>query len=791
MRRLGLSAGRWAAKSRYLRASSGLLLPRCLLVSEAQQHICSLRLGIRQARYATTETSKPESNDVSAENREALDRPLTKHERNQIFRDAFSQTSPEIDDLVESKLGSVFVPPVRAYSSPLAQRTSRLRAKKHARVQVGFDTIWGHFDSLAPEWTDIFSLLKKMTPKSSEKPKMAAMRVVLPASWDMNVANKGVEFIDSTTGLSSRLRLSTDSQFPSAIIMRGSSKILTKAADELVAACQDVQIFKLGDVVSFDYQTTRLWPAIQDSPNQILEDEHTESIWVHKDVDSFWIERPYEKTQRPRYWTKDSFEKYITTLVLGRLKPNLAMSFYQKNVKDGRMIDTDGIRVNLIMQAFQDPEAKGSITPWALKSAISFMALRGGHIASADRLLTLAEDWGIPLDTDTFNSILKGYMVKGDVTYFYKLLNKMHARCFQPNAATWLLFLELVKRDGERRQIIAAMFERGFFAFPATRRGIAVVMAEQDAHNSFRAGLSFAQLMEEQVSRYGQDWYSGDAFTAILAEFLLFHRSKKHYDAFFDFRYVIFRLIDNGHKIPARAFDVITKHCASLDSHDMANALWAIRRLEALGLAPSPNTYQNLLVTSVNTGRLDIFSRVLFHGIFKRKISSQARAYINQVLMGQTKYPVSSKQKSNPLVLSKEMVALLHESPVNGPNMATAGVEWAALSTYPNYVPEKSLFEAIKIAYPESTLKNGKLSQESLESAPTPITIVVTKQEKRKHVRLQEYFDPNTMVKRNRIPKQKPQPSAVDDTFETEIANTEDVDLGHLDSLAASEGKQA
>src|SRR5690625_2966882 len=206
-------------------------------------------------------TTKPQSPiarvpavDIESQSQLRAEVVQSNHARNQLLRNAFRAETPAIKAAVERKLNSPFVPMARDYPSRVADKQSMMWCRKIARVQVGFDIMWRHFGSGTPGWTDTFNLLKRLTPKSSEASNMAAVRIVLPKSRDMAVGAKKIEFVDSTTGLAAKLRVSADHQNPTAIVLRGQSSVLAKAADELISACKDVEVFKLGEVAAFDYE---------------------------------------------------------------------------------------------------------------------------------------------------------------------------------------------------------------------------------------------------------------------------------------------------------------------------------------------------------------------------------------------------------------------------------------------------------------------------------------------------------------------------------------------------------
>ncbi|KAK2603693.1 hypothetical protein QQS21_004167 [Conoideocrella luteorostrata] len=667
----------------------------------------------------------------------------TKHARNTFLRNAFRETSPAIEEAVERKRSSPYVPTVRDYPSSEATRSSKNHAAKIARVQVGFDLIWESFDQRVPDWTETFNLLKRMTPKRSEGPSMTAVRVVLPSSWDMAMRSKRIEFLDATTGLATKLRVSADHQNSSAIILRGENSVLAKAADELIRACPDVEIFKLGDVDTFDYMAKRLWPSIDSVSDVGLSSPPSgkqDGVWLHRDIQTYWIDRPYEKTPKPNVWTKDSFETYITALVCGKLRSHLALQYYRQPRQDGRLIDTDGIRVGLILGAFEDPLARECITPSVLKMAIAFLSQKGGHRASADRLVTLAEKWGLPMDTEVFNIVLEGYAFKRDAAFFHRCLQKMEMRYFHPNARTWLHFLTLVQRDDQRRQIIAAMYEIGLFEDPATRRGIAQIMASYDSYAAFKAGKSLELFMADQTMRYGEDWFTGGALNPILKEFFRFHdRSATSLESF---GALMMRQYEDGRTLEISTIHTILETC--LENKDWTTALWTLSHMHQHFCRPNHRTYSLLTSLAFITKAPSSLGVIVFYGILERKLREAARKPLQAILLKRllTMFPVK--------IFSKKMARLLKSNKIAHESAAVAGVEWAILSSCEGYKPVKSLAAALDVTW--RTIDQPASRVQNPADVTTPDYAVRMRDVKGQRpqivVHLDAAFNPDTMVRK-------------------------------------------
>ncbi|OAA33406.1 hypothetical protein AAL_00871 [Moelleriella libera RCEF 2490] len=639
-----------------------------------------------------------------------------KTERNIFLRKAFRRTWVGIDHDVETKrTSSPYVPDAHAYPSQKATELSRLHAVKIARVQVGFDTICNKLRQRVPDWTEPFNLLKRMSMSRPNTLGLAAIRVIFPSSWDISHLSKNIDFrfVDASTGLAMKLRLSTDRQNPLAVILRGRRAVLMKAADEFARTCPEVEIFDLGEVDTLDHMEKRLWPSIGEASEGELAkpSNDKERIWLHEEVKTHWIDKPYEQTPRPAAWTAQSFESYVTALVCGRLRPHLALQYYRRPQKDGKLVDTDGIRVGLIVKAFNDPAAKDFITPRLLKMAVAFMAQRAGHRSVARRLMKRAQTWGLPTDTEVVNILLGGSASNGDAKGFHQGLRKMREQSLYPDSRTWLHFLNLVQRDHERRQIIAAMYDLGHFDDPSIRRGIAETMASHDAYVAFRAGKSLDAFAADQAMRYGSDWVETGALAQTLKEFLRFHSRSDPEMA--SFRTFVERLHHGNRELTLSIAHTILETC--VESRDWSTTPWILSQLHHHNCELSPTTYNLLISLAVNSKAASSLGIIFFYAVLDRKLQNPGRRTMKRVLF-RTMFREPSPRPV--YVFSKKMGRLLKDSPLGLEARAVAGVEWAILSSCDGYVPVKPLASALDVAWRTMDLPALRRARQIREQQP-------------------------------------------------------------------------
>lgn len=687
--------------------------------------------------------------------------------RNQEIRQSFWDKTPEIDQEVREVLDTAYIPPARQYPTKEATELSLARARRMARIRVAHEIQARKGVNARSRYArDTFNLLRRMTQPRGQKPVMHAMRIVLPKTWSFDIeASKSVNFVEARTGVAARLRMTGDLENDGAIVLRGRGSVLTKAGDELIAACKDVQIFKLGEVTSFDYASQRLWPVIDGAEDggSIVPSDQLDNIWIHREQPEYWIDSAYEKTPRPTEWSKESFDTYITSLVYGRLKPGLTMSVYRR-----RFVDTDGIRVRMIMDAFEDLDTRMHITTPVLKMALQFMCTRGGHRAAAERLLAQAEKWGVPVDTDAFNILLDSYVLNHDVRYFHKLLVKMRERCFYPNVRTWLLFVNLVQRDDVRRQIEATMFDLGFFQDPGTRRSVSITMARQLAYQAFRAGETMAVFLNKQIGRFGSEWLTVESANSVLDEFFLFHQSSASNKRYSDYQVLFDRLAAEGKKLDVSTLNIVLEHCARPYVQDWGTALWALDKMRTSGpglaerraaLVPDKHTYRHLLSLCLATNSTAALGATVFYTVKARQLDNTTRKSVTRAMLGRVE---GDSWRSGPVrLMSGEMAQMLREGPVNSKGHAVGGLEFAVLESTKGFMPAEPLADVLRAALQmdrqsaSASQTGGGASAEVSQCVAIKLADVKGERPPME-VRLDSAFDARTMVRYNQNRWQTP-----------------------------------
>lgn len=579
--------------------------------------------------------------------------------RNQQWDLFFDNVAPS--DL-QRNLDSPYVQSSRTYPSRKVTQQFDAEIIKAARTQAGWESIWNYIEATPHLFTRTLARLRAMTLGFSQGQHMSTVRLVLPESWEMDADTDPLTFVDSITRMGSELRVSGSLQAGSSLFLRGSAEVLSRAADDMVAACPGIEVSELEQASYYDDNESIRIEASAEPHRNVVDRSR-------KETTPYWIDHRYEDIKRPAQWTEDSFETYITTLIRGNLRREAISNVYGPSP-----IDTDGIRVRLICKAFEDDSARHAITPSVLKEAIGFMSRRGGHRAAAEKLLKDVETWGITFNVDVYNAILKGYVLDHNPTQFSKFLLKMERKLIRPNVTTWLHFLELVQRDTERRLVIASMYELGLFRDRTTRRNIASITASHDAYSAFRSGKSVKTFMYEQSIRYGKDWHTVEALNAIAVEYIRFRDyNTRKTRTLSGLEQLLKGHSTDGYPIDITTINTIIDSCGSTTDAKLKITTWALRHMHALGFEADTNTYLHILKRAREYELGPVISVIFFYGslsgklsgaprkLFKNLISPHPKAWPRPWVRPSLPRPVADHLRQNPLQSRRRLVAQLEE----------------------------------------------------------------------------------------------------------------------------------
>jgi pentatricopeptide repeat protein len=680
-----------------------------------------------ETRLQPADFEKTDEPTDAPPNSDAVPRESAKT-RNLIFRKAFTSSTPFIRKEVERAMSSPWVPDPRSYVSPHSTERNFRHARFQARRVVGFRILMARFGvHNVPTFETIYRQLKAISV-APDGEGMVAMRVILPSSWAASMSLSTLKYIEPITGLPTTASLGPDHSGPSSIILRGSSTSLSRAVDELSRIHPSIKAFKLGSVVAFDYDKRQLWPAILTAPEAGASLSEDQRLWGHHERMTKWSDTPDEEIPKPETWTQQRFGEYVAKLVYNRHHLQSSTSYSEHELRA-----LDKVKVDLIMQAFQDPDARPHITVPVLNLALNFLALSGGYRSTAGQLIRLSERYGLPTDTDSWNIMLRGYVANGDFFQFSVTLKKMAERRFNANTKTWLLFLELVQKVPFRRQVIASMYDLRMLDDVATCRRIAQIMVENDAYEAFRNMYPLKGFLESQQQSYGEDWFTGDARHAIIQELL---RSKTpEVNRAIEVKELGMMESTDGQKMGLHTINYIVNWC--VPTRDRKLALWALSRGQEAGLQWDVGTYNNVIRLAFNCNAPIALSITIIHAIVNRKVAAHTRPLLTELLTG-TVHKDFWNEKPR-LMFPAEILREHFSEPVPA-SEALPRLEKAILERYGDMESSRSLSTLLKDVWGITRVRVGE------KASKDPWSFNMKSATKKKRVLLDGTFNPAQMV---------------------------------------------
>lgn len=339
--------------------------------------------------------------------------------------------------------------------------------------------------------------------------------------------------------------------------------------------------------------------------------------------------------------------------------------------------------------------------------------------------------------------MLEGYAHKRDIGFFYGFLRKMQARYFHPNIRTWLLFLQLIRGEDERRQVIVAMYELGLFNHAATRRGIADVMASMDSYAAFKAGRSLKGFLADQKDRYGDGWLAVDAVNGIITELLRFHRPED--PRVEDCKTIVKMHTDAGNKVELNTINIFLRHAASARDWDIG--LWAMSLFKEAGCEPDQETYTALMTLCIRSRSPHALGTVYFYGVLNRKLKRSARQMLSQVLLGTHRDDFWKHHR--PGIFPKDAIESLEASKITSPRTVMSRVERVILDKWAGYTPAKPLERSLELAFKSGDKPMRHQIVAGKEVVIKPLVLKLRRLDGEPgniKVRLVGHFNPQTMV---------------------------------------------
>lgn len=359
-----------------------------------------------------------------------------------------------------------------------------------------------------PNWRTILRDLDLYTPVHSGKWHSHALKILVPADAVKELIfgmNDNIWEVKKRTTCHIELS-SADADVDAGyrtLLLSGSVKSISQATAE---------VFRLapGSICNTTVQDRK--PPTFNTDSVLEPDLNRRSLVLrirsepHK---SLSIPKRPDLIEKPTNWTAATFATYVQSLTSMKVSSHVHMLLYESKNTHIHMV------LYLLEQLFFDPEAKDAISVTAFNDAITYM-MRNNQVKLARQLFVRMEMLDLPVNTESFNIMLRGCAKSNDLGTFQFLLRMMLHRGYTPDARTWLALIQTVKNQEIKQYVVDCMKKKDLFSNPAIRKEACEQLVIVDIQQSLREGMSHDEFLHHMSDRYSKDWLNVGSASRIL-----------------------------------------------------------------------------------------------------------------------------------------------------------------------------------------------------------------------------------------------------------------------------------
>ncbi|KAI1806777.1 hypothetical protein F4811DRAFT_509164 [Daldinia bambusicola] len=333
---------------------------------------------------------------------------------------------------------------------------------------------------------------------------------------------------------------------------------------------------------------------------------------------TYRLKRRANNVNRPAQWTQDTFEKYVASLVYGRLPPHVARKLYPT------FPDHQEVVVSLLIALFTAEHTRIAASLSALKMSIQFIESRGSGFRQASRtIFNQAELLGLPMDAEIFNIFLISASKAADLDGFYSIVKAMIRKGFAPQGRSWVAFLEMIQSVHVKRYVITMLKHKGLNHNSSTLCAIGRQIAIIDLEHSISKDFDVQTFIHKRDKKYGPRWLD----TIIVNRLMDVLGAHQNWDA-------CNVLLDHIYATGITAPNAITLNTFLTHARDFSQQLEFMKSMLSRWprLVPNADTY-HILFRIAWTRKYPNMLRVVFrYALQNRRTTPKMRYVLNELL---------------------------------------------------------------------------------------------------------------------------------------------------------------
>ena len=218
---------------------------------------------------------------------------------------------------------------------------------------------------------------------------------------------------------------------------------------------------------------------------------------------------------RPAVWSEATLYYYVVKIADTQKTQRLVPGFRKRKDLDRSSNKADITKI--FEDLFYDDSVKKFLSSEACNAALRFFYVQG-MISKARALFSRMESLQLDIPSATFNVMLRGAALNGDLHNFTYLLQRMIQRGFRPDDDTWVSLLIAVNSKEIRAIVAHKMRERNVILTPGSRKAVAELMIPNEVDLHLGGGHDPNTFVDHMDIRYGTQWLNTRIVNKLLYE---------------------------------------------------------------------------------------------------------------------------------------------------------------------------------------------------------------------------------------------------------------------------------
>lgn len=360
-------------------------------------------------------------------------------------------------------------------------------------------------------WTQLLDQLEDLQAQSEDrmldKPGTKHREILVPEETVVYLAGmtgmrENIWYVPIHNGCRVRVLDAIESDGPCRkVVLSGSERVVELVANEISQA-QNLQA--TGDpLIDVRKPPVRIYPSIEALRLNNLPVPLIRGVWESHDELS---ERPvFMDSILPSHLTLTNvreFSEYVEDISRSKRYPRFSQKYDSTHPERHHHLQR---AEKALVELFRQDENKRLISTGALNIALSFLC-KHEFLSSAREVFSKAEHLAT---ADTFNILLRSAARRQDLANFRDILTEMAGSHVQPNADTWLAFIDCVVFPPAKKYLVERLISSGYLSSIRGRRTLFLLTVEDTFLEHLERGQSVDSFFDKMGASEGTDWVNG------------------------------------------------------------------------------------------------------------------------------------------------------------------------------------------------------------------------------------------------------------------------------------------